>query len=272
MDAMVHGAKLRQRLVIACRILARLGLVDYLGHVSVRIPGSDHLLITPRGYAVGGLQSFTPEDLLVIDEDGQPVEGRHPVPSELPIHTEIYRARPDVRSVVHTHQPLATAFSVAGRPIEPVHIVGCELFEAPIPVYASPNLVTHIEQGRAVAATLGAHRLVLLRGHGIVSVGASVEEAVLNAIFLEQQATYLSRSLMLGTPQTLIPAEIRRHRADLERARRPSGERGAWRYYASLVQEGGTRDLPSEKGRPDAPGSPSRESRRPRPLSNRRRR
>ncbi len=227
--------ELKETIVLACRILDRLGLVDYLGHVSARVPGSEHLLVSPRGHAVGGLQSFGPDDLLVIDADGRRLEGVHPVPSEVYIHTEVLRARSDVQSVVHTHQAMAVAFSIAGRPILPVHIVGAELFEQPVPTHDNPNLVNTPAKGREMAVALGRHRLLLLRGHGIISAGASVEEAVLNAIFLEQQAWHHYRAAHLDDVRTLTTEEIQTHLADLEWARRTGGAGGAWRYYTSLL-------------------------------------
>jgi ribulose-5-phosphate 4-epimerase/fuculose-1-phosphate aldolase len=225
---------LNATIVLACRVLTHLGLLDYLGHISARVPGG-RLVITPRGHAVGGLQSLTAADLLVIDADGQ-AQGSHPVPSEVFIHTEIFRARPDVQSIVHTHQPMAVAFAIAGRPMAPVHITGCELLDPPPPTYDSPNLVNTVEKGREVAAALGPHHLLLLRGHGVVSAGRSIQEAVLAAILLEQQAWHHYRALQIGEVRALSPEEIRQHRADLARARQTGGEAGAWRYFASLVE------------------------------------
>ncbi len=228
-------------------MLAHLGLVDYLGHVSARIPGRETFVITPRGHAVGGLRFFTVDDLLVIGAAGRRRHGVHPVPNEVYIHTEIFRARPDVRSVVHTHQPMAVAAAVAQRSLRPVHHVGCELFARPVPVYDSPNLVNDPQKGRAMARALGAHQLLLLRGHGIVSAGGSVEEAALAAIHLEEQAWHLWRALQFGDARALTPAEIAQHQADMDLARRTGG--GAWRYYSSLLGDARARPVRSPRQR-----------------------
>jgi L-fuculose-phosphate aldolase/L-ribulose-5-phosphate 4-epimerase len=234
-------------------VLAHLGLVDYLGHVSARIPGREEFVITPRGHTVGGLQFFAADDLLVIDTAGHRVEGVHPVPNEVYIHTEIFRARPDVQSVVHTHQPMAVAAAIAGRSLRPVHITGCELFARPVPLHDCPNLANDPQKGRAVAAALGAHHLLLLRGHGIVSTGESVEEAALGAIYLEEQAWHAWRALQFGGARELAPAEIAQHQADMELARRTGGGAGgAWRCYTALLGgEGRVRPVraPRQRGR-----------------------
>src|SRR5919202_5698338 len=113
--------ELRALLATSCRILYRLGLSDYLGHPSVRVPGTDRVLIKPKhSSTVRRLDDMTPDRMVAIDLDGNLLEGQEQPPSERFIHTEIYRARPNVVSVVHTHQPMATLLGIVSMPILPL--------------------------------------------------------------------------------------------------------------------------------------------------------
>src|SRR5215469_14072718 len=99
---------LRRELADVCRVLFRLHLVDYMGHPSARIPGTDRVLIKPRhSEQIRAQDQIRPEDMAVIDLEGRPLAGEYPPPGERFIHTAIYRARPDVQAIVHTHQPMA---------------------------------------------------------------------------------------------------------------------------------------------------------------------
>ena len=172
----------RLKLAQACRILFMEGLADYnLGHASFRVPGKDLIYIKPQGF---GLEEVTPEDLIVIDFAGKKISGDHPAHGENPIHTGIYKVRVDVGSVVHVHPVLATAFSSSGAVLRPLNQEGV-IFPGGVPVFESPELVTTHEQAGGLARTLGDNHAVILRNHGIVTVGPRIEEACLNALFLE---------------------------------------------------------------------------------------
>ena len=226
---------IRDAVAEACRVLAQQGLVDYLGHISARVPGQDYFVVSPRGSALGGLYQFTAADMMIIDADGRKLEGEHEVPSEVHIHTEVMRVRDDVNSVVHTHQPMAVAFGVTGRVIRPVHVGGSDLFRIPMPVYDNPMSVITATRGRRVAQTLGSHSLLHLRGHGVVAASLSVEQVALSVISLEQQARHNYYALQLGQPKSMSAQELRQKAADLRRVRRTRGDVGRWRYYVSLL-------------------------------------
>ena len=160
-------AELRQLLATASRILYHQGLVDYLGHASARVPGTDRVLIKPRhSPGVHGLNTVTAERMVVIGLDGQLLEGEEEPPSERFIHTEIYRARPDVGSVVHTHQPMSTLMGIVGLPILPLLHVEAPLAERPVPTFPCAELVVSPELGQRLAASLGDHAVCHLQGHG----------------------------------------------------------------------------------------------------------
>lgn len=199
--------QLRELLADTCRILFRLGLVDYMGHPSARLP-RDRVLIKPRhSTRIKSQDRIKPDDFVIIDLDGKLVDGQDGPPGERFIHTCIYRARPDVQSVVHTHQHWSTIMSIAEAPIQPVIHVGSETVEQPAPLWPHANLVTNNEMGDDLARTLGKHQVGLLQGHGVVSVAGTIQEATIQAIHLEQQAEANWQVQAMGRQARVIPAE-----------------------------------------------------------------
>jgi len=200
--------ELRKLLADCCRVMFRLGLTDYMGHPSVRIPGTDHVLIKPRhSVRIRAQDRITPEDMVIIDLDGKFLEGNDAPPSERFIHTCIYRARPDVQAIIHTHQPAATIMSIADLPILPVLHVESPLVERPVPMWPCAKLVTDNDLGDQVAQILGDHTVCLLQGHGIVSVANTVQEAAIGAIHLEHLAEANYKVRALGREPRAIPPE-----------------------------------------------------------------
>src|SRR5918911_3272398 len=224
--------ELRELLATSCRILYRLGLSDYLGHPSARVPGTDRVLIKPKhSPTVRRLDDMTPERMVAIDLDGKLVEGDEQPPSERFIHTEIYRARPDVVSVVHTHQPISTLCGIVELPILPLmHVQAALVEQQPVPTFACAELVVNPSLGQRLATALGSHRVCHLQGHGIVSVAETVEAATIGAVHLEQLAEVNYRAAQIGRPPRVIPqAEI----DNLKRTLAPLA--GRWAYYAELA-------------------------------------
>lgn len=232
---------LKEKLATAHRILYKLGLADYLGHVSARVPGTDIVLIKGRGWVLGSLQHTLPQHIIAVNLEGRPTEEKLLPPVETKMHTSIYRARSDVGSVVHSHQTLATAFGIAGRRIVPVHInaagASAEVVAHGIPTFDRPDLVSTDELGEAVARVLGQHGACHLRGHGIVVVGRTVEEATLRAIEIESQARLNLTASRLGIvspiPEESLSSFVNSYvKSDREL---PPAYEGAWNYYAGLV-------------------------------------
>jgi ribulose-5-phosphate 4-epimerase/fuculose-1-phosphate aldolase len=222
---------LRQELADVCRVLFRLHLVDYMGHPSARIPGTNHVLIKPRhSMRVRAQDAIQPDDMAVIDLDGNHLAGEHAPPGELFIHTAIYRARPDVQAVVHTHQPMATVMSIGAAPILPVLHVEGDLVERPVPLWPHAVLVTTTELGAELASTLGDHTVVLLQGHGVTTVAATPAEAALHAIHLEHLAEANWRVLAMGRQPRVIPSDELR-----QRAAAGVGWQVRWAYYRQLA-------------------------------------
>jgi len=168
----------REHIALACRVLHRLGLSP--SHLSARLPQSPFILVKTRGV---NARATTRADVAVIDGEGVAMvddAGRAlavgELPLELALHLEIYRSRPDVGAIVHTHQPLATAVLSAGA-------------ERPdIPRYPDSGQIRTTEQGVALANALGAADLVHLHQHGMAITGPSIEEIVARTIELEAWA------------------------------------------------------------------------------------
>src|SRR5436190_20712416 len=133
----------------AWRFLYRRGFIEGFGHISARLPGSDHWMITRHSLGANA----KPDDFLVFDLDGKKVDGSGVVPGEYPIHLEILRARPDVGSVIHYHGMYSTAFTTSEQELKPIHLMGT-LFHDGIPVYPDPRLVSNRERGQALARAL----------------------------------------------------------------------------------------------------------------------
>ena len=224
--------ELRQLVTTAGQILYQQGLTDYLGHCSARVPGTDRVVIKPKhSKRVRSPGELGPDDMIVIDLDGNLIEGHDAPPAECFIHTEIYRARPDVRAVAHTHQRAATLLGVIGAGLLPVlHVPAVLTDGGTMPTWACPLLVSTPELGRELAAALGSAGLCHLQGHGIVSVAADIRRAAVTAIALEQLAE--ANLTILGTglsPRVITPGELNELRGAL------ASVDGRWAYYAQLL-------------------------------------
>jgi len=204
-------AALIDDLVVANRILYHQGVLDGFGHVSVRHPTvPDHFLMA-RALAPGRV---TRDDILEFDIDAKPAKaGGPPVYSERFIHSEIYRARPDVMAVIHSHSPTVIPFSVTQVRLRPVATPASFLSPA-VPVFEMRQsagmtnlLVEDTARGKALAEALGAHPVALMRGHGDVVVGPSVRRAVSRAIYTEINARLQLQAVTLGGPINFIAPE-----------------------------------------------------------------
>ena len=189
-------------LVEAARQLARDGLVvGTAGNVSTRAPRG--LVITPSAVPA---DEMTTEQLAVLDEDGGQVGGTHRRSSEWRLHLGVYRARPDVGAIVHTHSAAATTLAVLRLPLPPIHYalhqLGGEVRVAPYATFGSAELAKH------TAATLGASHAVLLANHGAVVVGPDLPTALERARLLEWLCRVYLDALRAGSPHLLTPSEM----------------------------------------------------------------
>lgn len=198
--------KIKEKVALATRMLTNEGIVASSGHVSMRIPGTDHVAVGPADVSRG---LVTADDVVIVDLNSNQLEGKRKKPSETEIHTGIYRARPDVMAVVHTHPIYSVAFTVTGKPILPVTMHGA-IFADGVPVYDSVGHIDNRERGDGLAETLGKHRAALIKMHGAVAVGASLEEAFVTAIQLEENAQVQAIAESMGKVTPMSPADVER--------------------------------------------------------------
>ena len=195
-------------LVVANRILTNEGIVDGLGHISVRNDQRPDRFFVSRDLAPG---LVTAADLIEDDLEGNPITPNAPRGyTERFIHAAIYKARPEVRSVVHAHTPSVVAFTVASIPLRPVYHVAAFLLPG-VPVYEIRKvaghqgmLVSDLRSGAALAETLGDKAVALMRGHGYVVVGSVIPEAVHRSIVLDVNARLQMQAVGLGGSVTYL--------------------------------------------------------------------
>jgi L-fuculose-phosphate aldolase len=206
---MTHD-EIKQKLIQAGKVLVAEGQDDFTrGHISMRLPDNpSHFFMKPHSV---GLDELTMENILTIDLDGNVVAGKARRHSEVYIHSEIFKVRPDVASVIHTHPPYAVALSASGRPLKCYSQPSALFYEALGTYAATIALIRSPAMGAGVAAALGPHRAVLLKNHGVAVVGASIEEAVINVIMLENAAQVQMITEAAGDPGPEFP------RADIEK-------------------------------------------------------
>jgi ribulose-5-phosphate 4-epimerase/fuculose-1-phosphate aldolase len=203
---------LRDLVALGCRVLAYRGLAeDILGHISVRT-AADELLVRCRGPQERGLLFTGSDDVHAVSLDGEnELPAGFSAPNELPIHTEILRARPDVQAVVHVHPPAVVAADLAGLPLRPIvgayNIPAMRMAEQGVPTYPRGVLINRPELGRDVAQALGDRPACILRGHGIVATGDSVEQAVVRALNLDALARMTLQASSFGTTPPELSAE-----------------------------------------------------------------
>ena len=199
--------KLREELVRLHAELPRHQLVVWTGgNVSVRDPGSGLVAIKPSGVRY---EDLTAASMVVMELDGSVVEGDLKPSSDVVSHLYIYRHRPDVNGVVHTHSRYATAFAAVGRPI-PVYLTAqADEFGGPIPC-AGFAFIGDDSIGQLVVDGIGNSPAILLKNHGVFTVGPSAEAAVKAAVMVEDIAATVWAALQLGTPDILDDDAVER--------------------------------------------------------------
>jgi 3,4-dihydroxyphthalate decarboxylase len=249
---------IKRQVAAANRVLADQGVASgvyaSLGHASLRLPWDPtKFIVKGRGYKVDALARVRGRDMVLCDLEGRMLEG--PAGStpcfEIKMHSTIYQARPDAKSVVHVHPRFSTLLSVLGAPIRPMCKTGdamaFELDEG-LPVYPHWKTILTQEEGMEVAAALGGAKAILLQGHGATTIGDSLQDSVMRMLNLEEQARMnwyaycaagpnypsIGRAL-LEESANREPAERLPHfRELLGGGPMPSGN-GAWEHFLELV-------------------------------------
>lgn len=197
----------KEKIIRITQLLIYKGLIKTSGHVSMRV-APDRFLITGHIHGHGrSLHSLTPEDIVLCDLRGKSIQGTVEPPGEVFIHSCIYTARPDVNSVLHNHPLYSTILAIAGKRVVPVFTSGV-IFAPGVPVYDDPNHIDTEQRGVALALALGNAQAVLMRGHGNVTVGPTLEQAAAVAIRLEENALMQLMAYQAGAPRAIGPEDV----------------------------------------------------------------
>ena len=220
-----------EELVTANRILAREGVVDSFGHVSIRHPRRADRFVLSRARAPECIEA---EDLIEFALDGTPIDaGRRTPYAERFIHGAVYETRSDVQAVVHHHSPSVIPFSVTNVPLSPILHMGAGIgLDVPTwdsrAAFGDTNLlVTTMAMARDLASGLGTRSAILMRGHGAVVAGASLREVVFNSIYMQLNADLQMRARALGEITFLSAGEV----AAILRTRSSFTFERAWEFW-----------------------------------------
>jgi L-ribulose-5-phosphate 4-epimerase len=183
------------------------------GNVSGRDPTTGLVVIKPSGIR---FEDLSADKMVVVDLDGTLVEGKYRPSSDTFAHVFVYRHRPDVNGVVHTHSTFATAFAAVGKPIPAVLTAICDEFGGPIPCGAYAKIGDD-EIGKEIIRSIGSSPAILMQNHGVFTIGPTPEAALKAAVMVEDVARTVFYAFQLGTPLEIPPDEVARaHRRYVE--------------------------------------------------------
>jgi ribulose-5-phosphate 4-epimerase/fuculose-1-phosphate aldolase len=209
---MTKVERLKEELVTANRVLAREGIVDSFGHISVRHPDNPQRFLLSRARAPDCIEEA---DIMEFALDGTAVDAQGRAPYlERFIHGAVFEARPDVNSVVHNHSPSVIPFSITNKKLKPLlHM--CANIGHDVPVWDIHDkfgdtalLVENMDMGRDLARAMGAGRTILMRGHGATVLAGSIRHAVYISIYLELNANLQMQAMAMGDIKFLTPGEV----------------------------------------------------------------
>jgi ribulose-5-phosphate 4-epimerase/fuculose-1-phosphate aldolase len=219
---------LKQELVDAIRMLERAEYIDHNGHCSARRDANSFYINS--GASVRG--TLNVEDIVAIDLEGKPVDGSNVKPPlEFPIHAEVYRARPKVNAVFHTHPQWSTYLTMTGVKQKVVYAQAALLGK--MPVMNSPMSVNSKEMGEKMVAIMGDDPVVLLKAHGVVAAGETILECFAYAAYVEENARRQYMAMQIGEPYVFSDAEQEACRMKL---RTPSLFKKTWDHYYSKIK------------------------------------
>lgn len=242
---------LRKKVAVACRILGRQGVTKgSLGHVSARIPGTDRILIKSKGPEEAALEFAAEKDIITIDLKGEVLEAPKGLgaPNETAMHLAVYRARPEVMSVIHTHPDWVVVLTACQKPLLPIYGAynprGMRLVLEGIPLYSRSVTIIDDALGEDFMRVMGGKNVCLLLGHGMTAAGKSVEDATLISMNLFELARMNYLAYSIGNPKPIPVKDIEEYRRRWEAgALKRVEEKGStaepsdWRCYKKLLQK-----------------------------------
>jgi ribulose-5-phosphate 4-epimerase/fuculose-1-phosphate aldolase len=220
-----------QELNIACKIL-EWEIGDIWGHVGVRLPDNKGIAVQMFRRAEAGKKDW----LVHFDYSLKKLAGVGTPPREAVIYTEIFKARPDVHAAVHCHASTCVALSLADTPVSCVHVQSGR-FGRGVPIYPRPIYILDESEGADIARTLGDAKAIMIKGHGIVTVGSTIDEACFNAVYMERTAKIMAAARLFGfkgVPDDFIETLAGSKEKLLTRGKRLPHS-SEWNYYAERI-------------------------------------
>ena len=233
-DLSNSGQAIRAQVAACTRLLNMAGILHYSGHVSARVPGTDRLYIQSRTQSRA---EVTPDSILLVDLEGNVLEGDDRPPSELVIHTEVYRKRPDVDAVIHNHMELAAAVTMAkGAKVEIMDFHAAR-WASGVPVMREVGHIKTKADGAALADCLGDAHGLLLRAHGVVLASESAPAILVDTLHFEDNLKAQKEALAFGSEIEPLTAEELARVGEYEE--RNHHIRKMWNYYVTEGQKSG---------------------------------
>lgn len=217
---------LKEQLALCLRMLERSGIIDYNSHASIR-HGAGMLI------NIGSAQrsQLTAGDICMTDLEGQVIDGTGKPPLEFHLHAGIYKARPDVGAICHAHPKWSTYLTMTGHDYLPVFAQGTLVH--PVPVLDTPDSINSPEMSARLSETLGDRPAALMKSHGAVTVGSSIQEAFVLLNYLEENAERQYRALMIGKPYVFSASEIE---AATQKLHNPGLFQRTWDHHAAKLE------------------------------------
>ncbi len=244
----MEAIDIRRQVVIACRALGIEGVTrGPVGHVSARVPGTeDEFFIKARGVEEEGLEFVTDLDIIRINSDGAVIEGADGLtpPAETALHLAVYEAQADAKSVIHVHPSWIVALSAVGRELLPIFgsydSQAAYLALQGIPTYQSSVSIHEMATGREVAKVMGTSPVCVLKGHGIVVSGKSVEDSLHLSMATHELGRMNWLAAAVGTPQPISSSDYelfdqRQKRRSNKQVRREDGVSAFWHYMERRI-------------------------------------
>ena len=204
-------ANLKRRLTEGLQVITGEGVLSGSGHLSARIPGTETFLINPRFAGV----LADPKDICTVNFDGKRIAGKGPIPSESPIHAAVYKARPDVNSVIHCHARYSILVGLLDGGLVPFNREA-RIFADGVPIFPISRGINDFSLAQRMVENLGPHYATFLRGHGVVVVGPGIEGACISAIQLERACQDQLLMMSISTVKPMADAARGRNNARLE--------------------------------------------------------
>lgn len=220
---------IREQLATCARVMTMKALIGLYGHISAYDPETERVYLTPG--AGSDRANVRANDIWVLSKTGEVLEGSGRIAAEWPIHTAIHSTRADALAIAHVHAPFTTVFAIAEREFRPVTVNGAAMLGDGVPLFNELGLVVTPEQGQRLAATIGSHRALLMRGHGGVVVGDSLEQVLHASLALEDNCLKAWQAAALGPVRWFSDEEVK---AVNQSQRPPSFGAVAWEYFTRL--------------------------------------